>query len=146
MVEEHYNLLPLRNQTRYLFESKGPQGAVLKLIVFSNIEKNLWNLGFGDLRKGQLDDTTITNNHDVQRVLNTVAQAVYLFTEAYPESIVRIRPIDKRRAHLYNLVFQRRYAEIAEHFEVMGWLGNALSAYSPDHFYDALDIHRKPSN
>ncbi len=146
MVEENYALLPLRNRTRYLFESKGPGGTVLKLIVFYPIEENLWNLGFGDLHKGQLDGTSMTNNHDVRRVLNTVAQAIHLFTEAYPESVVRVRPVDERRAHLYNLVFQRRYVEIAEHFEVLGWLGGEPSKYSPDRFYDTFDIYRKPSN
>ncbi len=143
MIEAPYKLLPFRNQTRYLFESKGPKGVILKLIVFTQIEGNLWNLGFGDMKKGQLDSTIITNNQDVRRVLNTVARAIYLFTENYPERIVRISPLDSKRAKLYNLVFQRRHFEIVEQFDAFGWRGNERSVYSPGNFYEAFEIHRK---
>ena len=143
MIENHYKLLPFRNQTRYLFESKGPKGVVLKLIIFSQIEGNLWNIGFGDLKKGQLDSSVITNNQDVRRVLNTVAKALYLFTENYPESVVRITPLDGKRAKLYNLIFHRKHSEIIEQFNVFGWLGDERLAYNPDYFYDAFEIHRK---
>jgi len=143
MIENPYQLLPLRNQTRYMFESTGPKGAVLKLILFTQIEGDLWNLGFGDLKKGELDASIITNNHDVRRVLNTVARAVYLFTDAYPGSVVRISPLDGKRAKLYNLIFQRRHSEIIEQFDVFGWLGGERFTYNPDYFFDAFEIHRK---
>ncbi|MFN0175439.1 MAG: DUF6934 family protein [Saprospiraceae bacterium] len=143
MIENPYKLLPFRNQTRYLFESKGPKGVIFKLVVFTQIEGNLWNLGFGDLKKGQLDSTIITNNQDVRRVLNTVAKAVYLFTENAPERVVRISPLDGKRAKLYNLIFQRRHFEIVEQFDVFGWVGNERSVYNPDNFYDTFEIHRK---
>ena len=143
MIEEHYKYLAFNNNTRFLFESVGVKGKVLKMIVFRRVEGNLWNLGFGDLKRGQLDDTSITNNNDVVRVLGTVAKVVFDFVEAYPKRIIRIKPVDEKRKRLYNSVFRRRYAEISNDFFVTGLYENEREAYSPEKFYDSFEITRK---
>ena len=143
MIGEHYNYIASNRKTRYLFESVGTKGRVLKMIVFSHVEGNLWNLGFGDLKKGRLDDASITNNNDVVRVLATVAKAIYEFSGTYPDKAIRIRPVDEKRRRLYNLVFQRRFPEIRDDFSVLGILKNEKEMYSPEKHYDSFEISRK---
>ncbi len=57
--------------TRYSFVSKGRKGAIEKVVEFSpTSEKNILNLGFGDLLSdGTLDDTANTNNGDIVKCL-----------------------------------------------------------------------------
>jgi hypothetical protein len=48
MINEAYNLYPSTDNTLFLFESEGPKGKVVKVIEFSRIDDDIWNLGFGD--------------------------------------------------------------------------------------------------
>ena len=70
--------------TVFLFTSEGPKGKVKKLVAYSEmLEKDVYNLAFGDYNEesGMIDDRTITNNEDSQKVLATVASTLYNFTE-----------------------------------------------------------------
>lgn len=66
------------------FISEGPKGRIKKIVQYSetNIE-NVFNLGFGDYDEetGEIDDKTISNNNDSEKILTTVAATVYAFIE-----------------------------------------------------------------
>jgi hypothetical protein len=70
---------------QYEFESIGPKGTIKKIIGFSliNIDGITYiNLGFGDedLINGGINDLSISNNKDTNKILATVASAVLDFT------------------------------------------------------------------
>ena len=62
MINETYDYIVLPNKTFYAFRSDGQKGGILKGVLFSPITKNLWNLAFGDIINGDINDTIISNN------------------------------------------------------------------------------------
>lgn len=144
MVNEHYSFSNEANKTLFTFESEGTQGKILKVVLFTLDDDNRWNLGFGDWHNGYVNDTIISNNHDVAKVIGTIARIVYTFFEEYPDRVVFIQPVDERRKRLYNIVFQRHILEIETDFKIIGFIGEETEMYSIKKNYDAFEIKLKP--
>ena len=143
MIDQHYRFLSTRRNTQFLFESQGKQGVVLKIIVFAAIKNERWNLGFGDLKDGDVDDSVFTNNHDAAKVIRTVAKTIIVFLETYPERIIVIVPIDEKRKSLYNSIFRRYLKEIEPIFEIIGFMNDKGELYSSDKLYDSFELKFK---
>jgi hypothetical protein len=144
MVNEYYRFTDEQNHTLFSFESEGQQGKILKVVLFTLDDDNRWNLGFGDWHNGYVNDTIISNNHDVTKVIGTISRIVYTFFEEYPDRVIFIQPVDERRKRLYNIVFQRHILEIETDFEIMGFIGKKTEMYSNKKNYDAFEIKLKP--
>jgi hypothetical protein len=143
MVNKYYPFVGASNNTLYYFQSEGKQGKVIKVVQFALDNDSFWNLGFGDLQEGIVNDTVLTNNHDVAKVLGTIAKIIYMFFEQYPDEIVVIKPVDARRKQLYNTVFQRHFKDINDNFEILGIFGYKIEAYSTDKNYDSFILKLK---
>ena len=143
MITDSYPYFATRNKTSFIFESTGKQGTIIKIIQFTLLDSGEWNLGFGDWNNGIIDDLTISNNHDLIRVIQTVAKATYVFFEEYPESVVIIKPVDERRKKLYNLVFQRHIQSIELAFNVMGIINDEKEPFLSKKMYDNFEITLK---
>ena len=54
----------------YLFLSEGPRGKITKAVIYSQMEANLFNLGFGDRNeeRRELDDSSRSNNDDRDKI------------------------------------------------------------------------------
>lgn len=88
MKLERYELKAGENLTTFEFISEGPKGKISKLIQFSPTNlKDLYNLAFGDkdLNSGEINDLTISNNGDSEKILATVVALVYAFTNKNPD-------------------------------------------------------------
>ena len=143
MIGETYKLHEFEDATVFWFTSEGEKGSISKIILISPKEGNVWNLGFGDFREGEIHDSVISNNMDLRRVMSTVANAVYRFFDAHPNQTIFIQPIDTRRKTLYNLIFQKRGHEILPLFQVHGWIADRKEPYNKDKIYDAFEITPK---
>ncbi|MEJ0104387.1 MAG: hypothetical protein WDO19_18270 [Bacteroidota bacterium] len=90
MLLERYKYSINENFLDYEFNSEGPRGIIKKIVRFTHIAENVFNLAFGDLdkRTGEISDTVVTNNSDSRKVLATVAATLHDFTLQYPEAIV----------------------------------------------------------
>lgn len=143
MIDEHYRFLDLDNKTFYLFQSEGRQGKVMKAVAFTLDNDNLWNLGFGDLKNGKIDDSVITNNFDVPKVMRTIAKIIFDFIEQHPDKFVIIKPVDEKRKRLYNRIFQRHYEDIEPIFELIGIIGYHIEPYSKEKSYDFFVLKLK---
>ena len=73
----------------YEFYSEGPRGRIKKTVIYSQIDGNLFNLGFGDWNEELqgLDDSSRSNNGDRNKILATVASTALLFTNQFPEAL-----------------------------------------------------------
>lgn len=143
MKGEGYSTKSNEDATVFLFESTGKKGVVPKVIVFFHLGKNIWNLGFGDGSTADFDDEIITNNQDVQRVLQTIANTVHQFLETHPDRQVYIRPVDDKRKRLYNAVISRKSIEIASSFAVLGLYKGAFEKYDAGKTYDGFLVSAK---
>lgn len=87
MKLDRYELKSDDQLTTFDFLSEGPKGKIKKLIQFSLVNQNgLYNLAFGDTLQlnGDIDDRSVTDNGDSEKVLATVVAAVYAFCDKFP--------------------------------------------------------------
>ena len=143
MLKESYTYLASPDKTIYLFQSEGKNGQIIKVIAFTPVGKNLWNVGFGDLNEEQIDDSVVSNNHDIVKLISTVAKAIYEFSDEFPSRRIQIKPVDEKRKRLYNHVFRRNYEVINATFQVTGINGRKKEPYSPEKLYDNFELKRK---
>lgn len=120
MIGETYLFFSYGTEFEYIFESTGRNGVILKYVQFYEKEKGVFNLGFGDLQKDGVSDTSISNNDDLQKVMNTIGQIIYHFFEKNQDAIIEMTPIDAKRSRLYHTIFQRRFSEINRIFVLEG--------------------------
>ena len=143
MIKESYNCFDFNDKTEFFFASEGSQGRILKGIAFTYIENNLWNLAFGDVNHGDIDDSVISNNHDIVKLISTIAKVVYDFSNEYPLRHILIQPVDEKRKKLYNHVFRRNYSDINLVFHITGLIEDNEEDYLPEKFYDKFKLKRK---
>jgi hypothetical protein len=145
---QSYPLEISKDKLWYRFISIGEAGSIIKLVNYEYVRSSLWNLAFGDANSDQtdFDDTTITDNGDMRKVMQTVFQTSLIFTDEYPDRKIFIEPVDRKRRLLYNRIFQDKKEEIEKFFtiegEILGQIDN--EPYSAQKMYDAFTVTRKP--
>ena len=141
----HYNYKTNESFLDFEFISEGPKGRIRKVVRFSVIQKDVYNLGFGDLDEvsGEISDTTITNNKDSQKVLATVALVVNDFTFQYPTCYVFAMGSTPARTRLYRMGITNNWHTISKQFDVYGLKNNNWEPFTFRKDYDAFLIRRK---
>ncbi len=143
---DRYKLLSQESLIVFEFISIGHKGSVTKIIQYAPTEiKNIYNLGFGDkdIKTGLIDDLSITDNGDSQKVLATVAFSVYLFTEAYPGASVYAIGSTKARTRLYRIGITNQLEAIEKDFKVYGLINSIWRKFKKDINYEAFLVQRK---
>jgi methyltransferase-like protein len=144
MIEETYPYVPIKDTLFFGFISEGINGDIFKIVMFTPIKNGKWNLGFGDWKNNDVDDKVMTNNHDVVKVIGTVAKITYDFFKEYPNTVLVIDPVDEKRKKLYNIVFQRHHQSIINNFKIIGKIqGQGKQIYSPKKIYDSFELSLK---
>lgn len=124
MREEKYQLKANHDLLFFEFVSEGEKGRIHKLVHYSKMNRdNIYNLAFGDknLQTGELDDTAVTNNGDVRKVLTTVYNTLYAFLDKYPETSVFIKGNTESRNRLYRIAISNNLEELSKDFEIYGY-------------------------
>ena len=90
---ERYDFFRSPTYKEYEFYSEGHKGRIRKVVQFYFVPASrvpFYNLGFGDWNEtdNKIDDKSITNNGDAEKVLATVASIVLDFTAFFDEAMV----------------------------------------------------------
>lgn len=135
------------DKLRYSFVSSGLAGEIVKLVSYDYYRLSLWNLSFGDANDDQtdFDDTVISDNGDMRKVMQTIFQTSLIFTDEYPNRKIYIEPVDRKRRVLYNRIFQEKQADIEQHFIIEGSFSHKIDnePYNPLRIYDTFVVTRK---
>jgi hypothetical protein len=134
----------------YEFESEGPKGIVRKMVQYTKIEvENVYNLAFGDydpLTK-EIDDLSITNNGDSEKVLATVASTIYSFTEAYPQAWIVAKGSTPIRTRLYRMAISNNLDEICTDFVIFGYTSHGeWESFQLGIHYEAFLLGKKEND
>lgn len=130
----------------YEFVSIGSKGKIKKIVEYSTTSINeVYNLAFGDYDESidGIDDKSITNNGDSQKVLATVASTVYAFTGKYPNAWVHVTGSTTVRTRLYRMGITNNLAEISEDFHVYGLINDKWENFIIGEDYEAFLVTRK---
>ncbi len=123
MNEDRYMVETSFDLTTFEFVSEGPRGKIEKVVVYSEINiKGVYNLAFGDKDPitGFLNDLTVTNNGDSQKVLATVASTLYAFTDENPAVEIIAIGSTAARTRLYRMGITNNLESIKQDFYVFG--------------------------
>lgn len=144
-----YTLLKILKKQNIDSRVSGKKGAIEKIIEFHPIRNKRWNLGFGDVIGNDWTDEVISDNDDLRKIVQPVANAVYSFFESYPNQEVYIEPSDYQRKLLYNRTFQQKWHEIEPIFIVKGLIldnqNPQIENYNPKKMFDYFLLKLKKS-
>ena len=148
-----YNLVASADHLSFEFYSDGPKGPIKKIIHYTKLKVteapdfDVYNLGFGDLNQttGEIDDLRISDNHDRDKVLKTVANSVLHFFDKYPTARVAFRGSTPARTRLYIMEISRNWNEVKKGVLVEGLTLDGWESFQKNRHYSALLITRKKS-
>ena len=115
MKDEVYELEFTDDLTSFDFVSVGKNGRISKRISFKPTEtENAYNLSFGDVTEAdRINDSSISNNGDRNKILATVVSAVDQFTKRYPWRTVYFIGSTDARNRLYRMAISLRWKELS---------------------------------
>lgn len=113
----------------YEFYSKGPKGSIKKVVEYYKLRElkaEVYNLAFGDWDedKHHINDLSISNNADRDKVLATVAATVADFMKVHPDAIILASGSTLSRTRLYQISIARLWDNIEPHFEIQGYIND----------------------
>lgn len=102
------------------FFSIGPRGIILKRIVFiPTTSARVYNLSFGDVTlNGEMSSYSVSDNGDRNKILATVAYAVDIYLEEYPDRYVFFTGSTDGRTRLYRMAVALNFDELSLKFDI----------------------------
>ena len=133
------------DHTIYEFISEGPKGSIRKKIKFKLFCPYGYNLAFGDWddTTQKINDLSRSNNHDRDKIINTVAVVVREFLDYYPEAIIIATGSTPARTRLYQTAISSNLHLINRLFIIEGFLNNDWHPYEKDQKYSAFLVRGK---
>lgn len=131
-----YSYRTNNNFLDYEFGSIGPKGHIKKVVRYTEIRKNIFNPGFGDLDE-ETGEISVTNNNDSRKVLATVASTIQDFTLQYQDAWIIAKGSIPSRTRLYRMGISNHWQEINNEFEVFGLKEDEWQPFELRKEYDA---------
>ncbi len=132
MFLHHYQIDFGTSLHTFEFTSQGLKGNITKVVQFTQAAEDLYFLGFGDKDDltGTVDDLVISNNNDAEKVLATVANIVYLFTDENPDVWIYAKGNTPSRTRLYQIGISKYLEFITTYFKVLGLKSGVWKPYT----------------
>lgn len=120
MKYETYGIIYDHHFSMADFESTGRFGIIKKRVAFipTNIP-GVFNLTYGDIKgDGKIDDLSISDNGDRNKLLATIAKVVIEYTARYPHRYIYFRGSSNARTRLYRMAITLHLKELSQLFEI----------------------------
>ena len=130
----------------YYFESVNSQEVIKKVVQFTEIHVNIFNLFLGDVdESGVLSDSTISNNKDMEKVLATVCKIMVEFLQINSGCFVYFTGSDVVRTRLYRIAITNYKNDFEDLFVIFGVVDNEIEKYQINRNYDGFLIGLRES-
>lgn len=146
MKYEVYKDLYIRDMYAiFEFFSIGSKGLIPKRIAFIPTEyPDIYNLVFGDIDvNDEIDDFSISDNGDRNKVLSTVAYAVEIYLNKHPNRYIFFTGSTKERTRLYRMAVGLNFEELSNKFEIYCQTDNGIIPFQKNLSVTGLLIKRK---
>lgn len=145
---ERYKYSKKQTFKEYTFYSEGPKGRIKKTVRFILIPVKgtlCYNLVFGDWDEENncINDMSVTNNGDAEKVLATVGAIVIGFTALFNEALIHATGSTLARTRRYQMGISKMWDEIEEIFDVYGRRGESWEPFKENINYEAFLVLRK---
>ncbi|OQP65849.1 hypothetical protein A3860_14745 [Niastella vici] len=145
---DHYQFKIAPDYHEYEFYSDGPRGRIKKMVVFSLVKWKgilFYNLAFGDYidELNKLNDDSVSNNGDRQKVLATVATIVIDFANHFPDALIFATGSTPARTRLYQMNINRLWDEVKLLFQIYGVRSDGImELFRPNENYHGFYARR----
>lgn len=145
MRSARYPMVMSDNPHLYTFVSEGPNGNIAKGVFYTEIGRNLYNLGFGDLNEdlSDISDSSRSNNGDRDKILTTVAFTALNFIRHFPDARIFIEGSTPARTRLYQMGIAANLVEINNTFEIHGFREKHWELFRAGRNYRAFFARKK---
>jgi hypothetical protein len=146
---EGYEYETSKEFREFEFYSEGPKGRIRKIVRFAlKVTDGVpyYNLSFGDWGndEGRMDDISVSDNGDAEKILATVAIIVFRFLEDLPNALVYAKGSTPARTRLYQMRINKFWDEIEDLFHVFGLFDvNSWEIFEKNVNYKAFLMARK---
>jgi hypothetical protein len=125
--------------SKFDFISEGCNGKIPKRVQILPMPiPNVYNLSFGDIKEnGELDDLTISNNGDRNKILATIVKVVVEYSYKFPNRYIFFQGSTEQRTRLYRIAVSLNLEELSEIFEIYADITGNLDLVR---FQKGLDI------
>jgi len=150
LAKYDYNTDP--TYTSFTFQSVGPKGIIEKVVNYQMIHgfiladgRQVINLGFGDwdAKNKKVDDSTISNNNDRDKVLATVAATILEFTDKHGNLPIFAQGSSTAKTRLYQMGINANLPEVEKLFIVLGLLDGRWLKFDSGINFEAFLVIRK---
>ncbi|WP_341841154.1 DUF6934 family protein [Chitinophaga caseinilytica] len=134
----------------FSFESCGPNGEIKKVIQFQPFDQSIngetvVNLSFGDWNEenANVNDQSISDNRDTQKILATVAMTTLQYLEQNDSRMIYITGSTPARTRLYQIALNKNRAIWEKLFQAFGLLNDCWQRFIEGSNYEAFLFVRK---
>ena len=121
---QRYEFVRKRTYKEYFFYSEGPMGQIRKIVRFILLSYNppYYNLVLGDWDEAlnDIDDISVTNNGDTEKVLATVAAIIFDFIDIFKNARVITEGNTPARTRRYQIGINKYWGDIEKIFYKIG--------------------------
>jgi hypothetical protein len=132
---------------RFEFDSVGIQRTVRKVIRYAQtVIPDFYTLAlFDKLETGVLSDSSRTNQGDMEKVLATVLQTVFVFLSKHPDATVVFTGSTPARTRLYQIAISKEIFKVKHLFAIQGFTDGNFEDFEFGKGYEGFAISSKKS-
>jgi hypothetical protein len=150
MQLEKYVYEARENFISYVFDSVGPRGIIRKTVKYQPMNwdvngKTVMNLLFGDWieEEQRIDDSTVSNNNDRDKVLATVASTILEFIQKRGKHPIHAKGASPVKTRLYQMGINANRAEIESLFLIFGYYKEEWIPFEPGRNFEAFLVIKR---
>lgn len=131
--------------TRFQFQSVGKRGVFEKVIYFTPLTVDTYNLSLVDYDSatGSYDDLSVTDNGDMPEIIVTVISTIHKFLNSNPGKIY-FEGSTPARTRLYQISISKIYDPVQSDLLISGLQGGRWYLFEPNVNFEGFLVEKKP--
>ncbi|OJV16903.1 MAG: hypothetical protein BGO21_29085 [Dyadobacter sp. 50-39] len=132
--------------TRFQFQSIGKRGVFEKVIFFTPLTSDTYNLSLVDYntKTNSYDDLSVTDNGDMPEVLVTVISTIHRFLGSNPGKKIYFEGSTPARTRLYQIAIGKIYDPQKSDLLIKGLQDNQWFPFEPNINFQGFLAEEKP--
>lgn len=132
--------------TRFQFQSVGKRGVFEKVIYFTPLTVDTYNLSLVDYDSAtdSYDDLSVTDNGDMPEIIVTVISTIHKFLNSNPGNKIYFEGSTPARTRLYQISISKIYDPVQSDLLISGLQGGRWYLFEPNVNFEGFLVEKKP--
>lgn len=143
---EAYPTISNEENTRFQFQSIGKRGVFEKVVYFTPLTIDTYNLSLVDYdaSTGGYDDLSVTDNGDMPEILVTVISTIHKFLTSNPGNKIYFEGSTAVRTRLYQISISKIYDPLKSDLLINGLREGRWFPFEPNINFEGFLVEKKP--